>query len=304
MALKVADIFINLKEREFRVLATIEQGMRNHEYVPIKLICALSGYAEPHVTKILRNIHYQKLIIKGKPDEYVLLKGGYDALALRALVKQDILDAIGEKIGVGKESDVYDGIALGERQVAIKFHRLGRTSFQHTRRLRGYAGKRLHVSSFYEARLAAEREHRALKTLHMKGISVPEPIGQNRHVIVMEFLEGKVLQTLKDLPAPAEIFTDGNEEYCRSILEGGLNHGDFSEYNIIIQKDYIPWIFDWPQSMDITHPNAESMILRDIEQVEAYFIKLAGRMFGSPSEPLNKITQIADECRNVLLKEL
>ncbi len=303
MALRAAETFMELTNRDFRLLETIELGMRNHEYVPIDLICDLSGFGIGLVERLLQGLHRRKLIVK-RLDEYVLLKGGYDTLALRALVKQDILDAIGDPIGIGKESDVYEGIALGNRRVAIKFHRLGRPSFQQTRRLRGYAGERRHLSDLYEARLAAEREYEAIKVLYNEKIRVPEPIGYNRHVICMEFLDGDLLQRIKELPAPAEIFEEVMEDYMRSVVDCGIIHGDFSEYNIMIGEDFTPYIIDWPQNVHSSHPNAKMLILRDIEQIREFFSKLIGRLFGTNSPPATKIAHVADNCRKTLLANI
>lgn len=303
MALRAAESFMELTNRDFRILETIELGMRNHEYVPIDLICDLSGFGISLVERLLKGLHRRKLIVK-RLDEYVLLKSGYDTLALRALVKQDILDAIGDPIGIGKESDVYEGIALGNRRVAIKFHRLGRPSFQQTRRLRGYAGDRRHLSDLYEARLAAERENEAIMVLFKEKIRVPEPIGYNRHVVCMEFLEGDLLQRIRELPAPAEIFEEVMEDYIRSVVDCGIIHGDFSEYNIMIREDFTPYIIDWPQNVHSSHPNAEMLILRDIEQIRVFFSKLIGRLFGTNSPAATKITRIAEECRHTLLTNI
>jgi len=304
LALKPAEIFTQLQNRDFRVLEAIELGMRNHALVPLDLICELSGFGRSLVVKLLRMLHQKKLIVKGRPEEYVLLKGGYDVLALRALVKQDILDGVGGPIGVGKESDVYEGIALGDRFVAIKFHRLGRPSFQQTRRLRSYAGQRRHISDLYEARLAAKREHEALVRLDKGGIRVPEPIGYNRHVVVMDYLDGELLQRIRELPAPVEIYKDLMEDYTRSVRDCGIIHGDYSEYNIIIREDLTPWVIDWPQQVATTHPNAESLLIRDVNQVQTFFTKLTEHLFGPESPPVVQVARVTEECRNTLLETL
>jgi RIO kinase 2 len=304
LSLKPAEIFTQLQNRDFRMLEAIELGMRNHALVPMDLIGELSGFSRSLVVKLLRELHQKKLIVKGRPAEYVLLKGGYDVLALRALVKQDILDGIGEPIGVGKESDVYEGIALGDHRVALKFHRLGRPSFQHTRRLRSYIGQRRHISDLYEARLAAKREHEALVTLAKVGIRVPEPIGYNRHIIVMDYLDGELLQRIRELPAPIEIYKDLMEDYTRSVRACGIIHGDFSEYNVIIREDLTPWIIDWPQQVATTHPNAETLLMRDVNQVQTFFTKLTERLFGPESPPVGQVAHIAEECRNTILESL
>jgi len=42
-------------------------------------------------------------------DGYRLTTLGYDYLALRALTSRDVVGSVGNKIGVGKESDIYVG---------------------------------------------------------------------------------------------------------------------------------------------------------------------------------------------------
>ena len=49
--------------------------------------------------------------------------------------------AFGKSLGVGKESDVYDALAPSEKRVALKFHRLGRTSFKKTKIKRNYTSE-------------------------------------------------------------------------------------------------------------------------------------------------------------------
>ncbi len=56
-------------------------------------------------------------------DGYRLTYGGYDYLALRTLSKRDTIAAVGNQIGVGKESDIYVvSDPEGEERV-IKLHR-------------------------------------------------------------------------------------------------------------------------------------------------------------------------------------
>ena len=55
---------------------------------------------------------------------------GYDIIALRTLVDRNVLKGIGSKIGIGKESDIFDAITPKNDRVVIKFHRLGRISFR------------------------------------------------------------------------------------------------------------------------------------------------------------------------------
>ena len=46
-----------------------------------------------------------------------------------------------------------------------------------------------------------------------------------------------------------------------------------SEFNIFITEKDEVIIFDWPQWVEITHPNAESYLIRDVKNVLTYFEK-------------------------------
>jgi len=191
-------------------------------------------------------------------------------LALNALAKADILNSLGRPLGVGKESDILDAITDDGDRVALKFHRLGRTSFRETRRKRGYIERRGHASWHYQSRLAAEREYSIQKRVHNGGVSTPRPIHQNRHVIVMDYIDGYNLNDVARLDDP-DGFLDDILENVKITYGAGLIHADLSEYNIVVQKDGTVLLIDWPQAVDIEHPNAESLIERDIHNVLRFF---------------------------------
>ena len=98
-----------LTKEDFRTLAAIETGMRNHEIVPVEVIRDISGLTKINISKTLSTLLKHKLIkhTNVQYDGYTLNYLGYDYLAINTLIKQGILVKIGSKIGVGKESDVY-----------------------------------------------------------------------------------------------------------------------------------------------------------------------------------------------------
>ena len=51
----------------------------------------------------------------------------------------------------------------------------------------------------------------------------------------------------------------------------GLIHSDLSEYNVVVQKDGTVLLIDWPQAVNIEHPNADSLLERDIRNVLRFF---------------------------------
>lgn len=103
--------------------------MRNHEYVPMTLIATLAGISSTEL--YLNDLHRLKLVARMNHVNYTLTYLGADYLALTILKKKQLFDIIGTRIGVGKEADVY--IASNSRtkqQFALKFHKLGLTSFK------------------------------------------------------------------------------------------------------------------------------------------------------------------------------
>ena len=179
--------FRRIEPEDIQVLRAVELGMSRHEYVPENVVLRLSGLHEREFEYRISRLREFRLIRRwvGPYVGYVLNMAGYDCLAINAFVRRGVIEAFGKPLGVGKEADVYDALTPSGERVAVKFQRLGRTSFRQTRRVRGYAGNRRHISWLYRSRLAAEREFEALQLLYPAGVSVPRPISQNRHAIVM-----------------------------------------------------------------------------------------------------------------------
>jgi RIO-like serine/threonine protein kinase len=101
--------FRYLTTDDFRVLTSIEMGMRNHEIVPVDLIEQIAKLKRVSVTRVLANLLKHKLIEHSnlKYDGYSLNYIGYDFLAINALMKRGVFVKLGPKLGVGKESDVF-----------------------------------------------------------------------------------------------------------------------------------------------------------------------------------------------------
>jgi RIO kinase 2 len=87
-------------------------GMRNHELVPLHLIAVIASLKHGGCHKVLRELVRYKLVAydatarrKSSNNEgYRLTNLGYDYLALKALASRDIINSVGNQIGVGKES--------------------------------------------------------------------------------------------------------------------------------------------------------------------------------------------------------
>ncbi|MHA1377305.1 MAG: RIO1 family regulatory kinase/ATPase domain-containing protein [Candidatus Helarchaeota archaeon] len=258
---------------DYRVLGALERGMAVHEFVPIETITNFSGLNINEVNYRLSYLHKLELIKRwtGPYIGYYLTSAGYDSLALHALIEANELDLFGKAIGVGKESDVFDAINANGQNVAVKIHRLGRTSFRQTKRKRSYSKNRKHISWLYQSRLAAQKEFEALKILKDDKLSVPMPYACNRHIIVMERIEGIPLFLVKDLPEKERILNDILDNIFSAFSKANIIHGDLSEYNIIITPNLNIMIIDWPQWVKSAHPNFKFYLKRDINNILKFF---------------------------------
>jgi len=254
------------------LLSAIETGMKTHEWVPSFVISELSGLPSKKVEFLLGQL-FEKKLVERESMHYLGYRidfPAYDLLALSDFVKKGVVSAIGERIGVGKESVVYEG--LGEKPLAIKFHRQGRTSFKHVRRLRDHLTDKPRVPWLYAAALAARREFAVMQRLY-PAVSIPRPVSCSRHALAMEYVSGPALNrvTLSDSMEGLDMIL---AEVARAFSLG-LIHADLSEFNIIIAESG-PVIIDWPQAVDADHPHARELLERDLVNVLRFFQRKYG----------------------------
>src|SRR5512138_2709518 len=186
-----ATVYRSLLPEEKKILRGVEEGMKTHQWVPVEEIEAFTRLGRKTVEYRLNELVDKNLVERyiQSYTGYQLKFDGYDILAIEAFVNRDTIEALGEVIGVGKESMIV--AAMGLRPVAIKFHREGRTSFKQVKRSRQHLVD-IEIENFswlYAAKLAAKREYDALQLL-FPAVSVPEPIDYNRHAIVMSVVGG------------------------------------------------------------------------------------------------------------------
>ncbi len=277
---EVLKVFRELEKKDFRVLTGIEMGMKHFEWVPVEDLNKYTKLPSEKLEYRLKKLVRKNLVVRTfQPYEgYQIYFEGYDALALNTFVKRKSINAIGDEVGVGKESVVFEAVkepelAIGKPiPVIIKFHREGRTSFKQVRRVRDHLGEREHFSWIYAARLAAQREYGIMTTLYPK-VSIPKPIDQNRHAIVMELAKGSILSKTKVLDP--EWYLDEILRQVKLTYSLGIIHADLSEYNIFVAEDCVQLI-DWPQYVTPDHPHADELLERDVSNVLNHFYKKYG----------------------------
>ncbi|MBK5133791.1 serine/threonine protein kinase, partial [Candidatus Bathyarchaeota archaeon] len=266
--------FRELEPEDLQLLQAIEQQLKNYEYAPKGAIQKQSGLPFSEIDYRLSPLIHKGLL-QGTREHYTgytLTAAGHDTLAINALVKADVIEAFGKPIGVGKESDVYDALTPDEQRVALKFHRIGRTSFKKTKLKRNYTIKYSYTPDWHhQSRIAAKKEYNALKMLHPRGVAVPEPIKQNRHVLVMSMIEGAELYHYPELSDAQAVYDEILVNVRKAYQDVHMIHGDLSPYNIILQPNQHILIIDWPQNVSTKHPNAKELIERDLRNVLSFF---------------------------------
>ncbi|KAM9100026.1 serine/threonine-protein kinase RIO2 [Sarcophilus harrisii] len=264
-----------LTRDDFRALTAVEMGMKNHEIVPGSLIASIASLKHGGCNKILRELAKHKLLAYERTKTvqgYRLTNGGYDYLALKALSSRQVVDSVGNQMGVGKESDIYIVADEEKKQYALKFHRLGRTSFRNLKNKRDYHKHRHRMSWLYLSRLSAMKEFAYMKALYDRKFPVPKPIDYNRHAVVMELINGYPLCQIHHIEDPAAVYNEAMELIIK-LANHGLIHGDFNEFNLILDKDDHITMIDFPQMVSTSHPNAEWYFDRDVKCIRDFFIR-------------------------------
>ncbi|XP_008142741.1 serine/threonine-protein kinase RIO2 isoform X1 [Eptesicus fuscus] len=264
-----------LSRDDFRVLTAVEMGMKNHEIVPCSLVASIASLKHGGCNKVLRELVKHKLIAWERTKTvqgYRLTNAGYDYLALKTLSSRQVVESVGNQMGVGKESDIYIVANEEGQQFALKLHRLGRTSFRNLKNKRDYHKHRHNVSWLYLSRLSAMKEFAYMKALHERKFPVPKPIDYNRHAVVMELINGYPLCQIHHVEDPASVYDEAMELIVK-LANHGLIHGDFNEFNLILDKDDHITMIDFPQMVSTSHPNAEWYFDRDVKCIRDFFMK-------------------------------
>mmetsp|Transcript_32799 Transcript_32799/g.48845 ORF Transcript_32799/g.48845 Transcript_32799/m.48845 type:complete len:644 (-) Transcript_32799:415-2346(-) len=248
-----------MNKQDYRVLGAVEIGMKNHSLVPAPLISSIAKLRHGGTSKILSSLLRDKLLSHDQScgyDGYRLTNSGYDVLALHHLKSRGLIAAIGDKIGTGKESDVYLAATPDERQVVLKFHRLGRTSFRDVKKKRDYFMVNAHTkhrnrrgggmgsqnksqpnSWLFLSRISALKEYSFMKALHSVGYPTPSPIGHSRHIVVMGLVRGVPLYQVRtsriSAAQAADVFRQSADLAVR-LAKHGLVHCDLNEFNLMV----------------------------------------------------------------------
>ncbi|CAB3244961.1 unnamed protein product [Arctia plantaginis] len=282
-----------LTSEDFRVLTAVEMGMKNHELVPGSLVASIANLRHGGVHKLMKELCKHRLLTyeRGKQyDGYRLTNSGYDYLALKALTNRKVIASFGNQIGVGKESNIYTVADEDRTPLCLKLHRLGRTCFRNIKGKRDYHAHRNRASWLYLSRISATKEFAYMKALYERDFPVPKPIDFNRHCVVMQLVHGGPLTHVTSVADPDALYDELMNLIVR-LGNCGVIHGDFNEFNIMIDEDNHPIIIDFPQMVSTSHTNAELYFDRDVRCVREFFKK----RFGYESDLYPKFSDLERE---------
>ena len=122
----------------------------------------------------------------------------------------------------------------------------------------------------YLSRISATKEFAYMKALKDRGFPVPKPIDFNRHCIVMELVQGYLLQNIAEVDDPEELYSKLMNLLLKFAAHGVI-HGDYNEFNIMLDDAGNPVIIDFPQMVSTAHPDAKYFFERDVNCVRDFF---------------------------------
>lgn len=260
-----------LEARDYRVLHALEKALDYFEQVKAEYIEKVTGLHEDEVAYRLGRLREMGLIAKGESG-YYLVSSGLDAIALNALVQRGFISSFGGNVGVGKEADVFDVLDDRGRMYVLKFYRIGRTSFRNVRRKRRIMLDK-ESSVWLKACInAAKREAWALSKVYSVCGMVPKFFARERHAVLMEKIEGTMLNKVNFLESPLRGLKDIFFTLKKAYIKASIVNGDLSEFNILYDGERY-YVIDWPQAVDANSPSSLSLLSRDISNILNFFRK-------------------------------
>ena len=142
--------------------------------------------------------------------------------------------------------------------------------FRKVKEKRDYHKNRRSMNWLYLSRISATKEFAYMKALKDRGFPVPTPIDFNRHCIVMELVDGYLLQNITEVDDAGELYNKLMNLLVK-FANHGVIHGDYNEFNIMLNHDGDPIIIDFPQMVSTAHQDARVFFDRDVNCIRDFF---------------------------------
>lgn len=198
-------------------------------------------------------------------------------MILYDLINNGFIDVMYGVVNSGKEARVYFAKDRNGLDLAVKIYLTSTSEFRKGMLTYIIGDPRFKVSSRKTRDIIyvwARKEYSNLSKAYSVGVRVPKPITVKGNILVMEFIgvDGVPAPLLKDyLPQNIDSFFNIVMDYVRKLyINARLVHGDLSEYNIMVFNDS-PVLIDFGQAVDLSHPMAEELLARDVNNLLKFF---------------------------------
>jgi RIO kinase 2 len=265
---RAARVLKAVKDEEWRTLAGMEKASTTHGTMNPGMVSRLSHLPLERVTFAVNELERKELIGKRGMSLY-LKREAIELMALRDYVKKDLVAALGAIIAKGKESDVYEAYTEEGSLYALKFYKLGRTSFTRVRQKRFTEASDMKswMAVNYEA---SRREYTALRKLQGLSDTFPLAYSYSRSTVLLQQVSGFRLSERPELSDPHTAMGMILGSIRTAYQRASLVNGDLSEYNILTNGESL-WLIDWPQAVSVDHPNSKELLRHDISSVVNFF---------------------------------
>jgi RIO kinase 1 len=224
-----------------------------------------------------------KMLVHDFSSERATLEEVFDQstrMVLYHFLSKGVIDEVHGIVNAGKEARVYWGKNKEGKELAVKIYLTSSAEF--LKGMRKYIeGDRRFKNVKHDTRSLifawAQKEFRNLEQATRAKVRVPKPIAVKNNVLVMEFIgeDGVSAPSMKEqIPRdPQKVYSLLLVYLERLYRKADLVHGDLSGYNIMIWKGK-PVIFDVSQAVPTSHPMAEFLLRRDLENMNRFFSRL------------------------------
>lgn len=231
---------------------------------------------------IERKYEEESLIKEKNREEFRVIEEVFDRLTIQGMLKlftRGTIDELHGVINAGKEARVYWAIDPDGKELAVKIYYTHTADFrkgmmQYIQGDPRFKNVRRNTRSMVYT--WTQKEYSNLQLCVNAGVNSPRPIDFYRNILVMSFIgeDGVPASLLRDYPPedPTNFYEAVIEQMQLLWQDAGLAHGDLSEYNIMNYKQE-PIIFDVSQAMLTIHPMADTLIERDIRNINSYFTR-------------------------------
>lgn len=212
-------------------------------------------------------------------------------LVLFKFINNGYIETLDYPISTGKEGNVFHATTPEGGSIAVKIYRTNTATFRSFMTYIEGDPRFGHVKPNRRdiVHVWAQKEYKNLQRYFEAGVRVPNPIAWRQNVVIMEFIgeDATPAPRLRDVPFtnPQKGYDVLCDQYRLGASDGGLVHGDFSEFNVLNVYDE-PVIIDVAQAVLSRHPMARDLLLRDAKNITAYFRKQGLKI--TPEETLNR----------------